>query len=147
MFIKNYKQLIIFYLQRVIKDKETINRFNLLLYCSFIDMNGNFLYIEMLKYLLENQRIYLFKQRREIIKIILSLCQQTPLRLLGICRKKIRENLIYSIDRQILFKNNYYLSKNLQKYLIIDELQTFKNSPTNKQLVFLIKQSINGFSS
>lgn len=41
MFIENYKQLIIFYLQRVIKDKETINRFFLLIYCAFIEMGGN----------------------------------------------------------------------------------------------------------
>ncbi|CAF0780733.1 unnamed protein product [Adineta steineri] len=41
MYIDNYKQLIIFYLQRVIKDKESTNRFFLLLYCAFIEMNGN----------------------------------------------------------------------------------------------------------
>ena len=41
MFIENYQQLIIFYLQRVIKDKESINRFFLLLYCAFIEMGGN----------------------------------------------------------------------------------------------------------
>ncbi|CAF1507155.1 unnamed protein product, partial [Rotaria sordida] len=41
MYIENYQQLIIFYLQRIIKDKETINRFFLLLYCAFIEMGGN----------------------------------------------------------------------------------------------------------
>jgi hypothetical protein len=41
MYIENYKQLIIFYLQRVIKDKESTNRFFLLLYCGFIEMGGN----------------------------------------------------------------------------------------------------------
>jgi hypothetical protein len=41
MYITNYKQLIIFYLQRVIKDKESTNRFILLLYCAFIEMSGN----------------------------------------------------------------------------------------------------------
>ena len=41
MFIGNYKPLIVFYLQRVIKDKESTNRFLLLLCCAFIEMNGN----------------------------------------------------------------------------------------------------------
>jgi hypothetical protein len=41
MYIENYKELIIFYLQRIIKDKESINRFFLLLYCAFIEMGGN----------------------------------------------------------------------------------------------------------
>jgi hypothetical protein len=140
MYIDNYQQLIIFYLQRIIKDKETINRFYLLLYCSFIEMNGNFLFIEMLKYLLETQRIYLFKQRREIIKSILIVCQQAPIRLLGLCRRKIRQYIKFSIDRKISL--DYLLPKNLQRYLILDELSTFVISPTSKQLLFLIGQSI-----
>ena len=41
MYIENYRQLIIFYLQRIIKDKESINRFYLLLYCAFIEMGGD----------------------------------------------------------------------------------------------------------
>jgi hypothetical protein len=41
MYIDNYQQLFIFYLQHVYKDNECFNRFLLLLYCAFIDMNGN----------------------------------------------------------------------------------------------------------
>jgi hypothetical protein len=140
MYIENYKQLIIFYLQRVIKDKESTNRFYLLLYCAFIEMNGNYFYVEMLKYFLENQRIYLFKQRRDIIKSILILCQQAPIRLSGLCRQKIRQYIKTSIDRRILL--DYFLPKNLQQYLIIDELSSFIISPTSKRLLSLIEQSI-----
>jgi ankyrin repeat protein len=141
MYIENYKQLIIFYLQRVVKDKESINRFFLLLYCAFIEMNGNYYYIQMLKYLLENQRIYLFKQRRDIIKSILGLCQQTPIRLLGLCRQKIRQYIKSSIDQRISF--DYLLPKNLQRYLILDELTSFIISPTTKRLLYLIEQNSN----
>lgn len=40
MFIDNYRELILFYLQRVIKDKESTNRFGLLLYCALIETGG-----------------------------------------------------------------------------------------------------------
>ncbi len=133
MYIENYKQLIIFYLQRVIKDKESTNRFYFLLYCALIEMAGNHFYIDMLKSLLENQRIYLFKQRREIIKSILVRCQQAPIRLSGLCRRKIRQYIKSSIDRRISF-----LPKHLQRYLILDELTSFIILPTTKRLLFLI---------
>ncbi|CAF4193195.1 unnamed protein product [Rotaria sp. Silwood2] len=145
MFIENYKQLIIFYLQRIIKDKETINRFFLLFYCAFIEMGGNSSYVEMLKYLLENQRIYLFKQCREIIKTVLTLCQQAPIRLLALCRRKIRQYIKSSIDRRIEFISN--LPKSLQRYLIIDELTSFIISPTSKRLLCLIEQTISYIKS
>ena len=94
----------------------------------------------MLKYLLENQRIYLFKQRREIIKSILGLCQQAPIRLLALCRRKIRQFTKSSIDRRIALDS--ILPKNLQRYLIIDELTSFIKLPTSKRLSCLIEQSI-----
>jgi hypothetical protein len=136
MFIENYQQLILFYLQRVIKDKESSNRFILLLYCAFIEMSGNHVYVKMLKYLIETQRIYLFKQRREMIKSILYLCQQAPIRLSALCRRKIRQFMKSDIDRRTNF-----LPKNLQRYLILDELSSFVISPTTKRLFFLIEQS------
>ncbi|CAF0980818.1 unnamed protein product [Rotaria sordida] len=99
----------------------------------------------MLKYLLENQRIYLFKQRHDTIKTILILCQQAPIRLLVLCRRKIRQYLKSSIDRQIKFIS--ILPKTLQQYLIIDELTSFIISPTNKHLFSLIEQSISYIKS
>ena len=98
------------------------------------------LYVDMLRYLLETQRIYLFKQRRDIIKSILVLCQQAPMRLLALCRRKIRQFTKSSIDRRISL--DYILPKNLQRYLIMDELTSFIISPTSKRLLFLIEQSI-----
>ncbi|CAF3370774.1 unnamed protein product [Rotaria socialis] len=145
MYIENYQQLIIFYLQRIIKDKETINRFFLLLYCAFIEMDGNSLYVEMLKYLLDNQRIYLFKQRREVIKRILSLCHRAPIRLLALCRRKIRQSIKSSIDRRIEFSS--ILPKSLQQYLILDELTPFMISPTSNRLFSLIEQSLSYIES
>ncbi len=133
MYIDNYQELIIFYLQRIIKDKELTNRFYLLLYCALIEMSGNYFYIDMLKYLLENQRIYLFKQRREIIKMILIRCQQAPIRLLALCRRNIRQYIKTSIDRRISC-----LPKHLQQYLILDELTSLIISPTTKRLLCLI---------
>jgi hypothetical protein len=99
----------------------------------------------MLKYLLENQRMYLFKQRREMIKAILGLCQQAPMRLSALCRRRIRQYIKSSIDRRIAL--DYILPKSLQRYLIIDELTSFVSSPTSKQLLFLIKQSISYIKS
>lgn len=136
MYVENYKELILFYLQRIIKDKESMNRFSLLLYCAFIETGG----VEMLKYLLENQRIYLFKSRRDIIKSILNLSQQAPMRLLALCRRKFRQHIKISIDKKISFHN--LLPKHLQQYLILDELKSFIISPTNKQLLYLIESSI-----
>ncbi|CAF1097145.1 unnamed protein product [Adineta ricciae] len=140
MYIENYRELILFYLQRIIKDKESTNRFGLLLYCALVEMGGTRSYVDMLKYLLENQRIYLFKQRREMIKTILILCQQAPLRLSALCRRKIRQGVQSSIDRRI--SPNEILPKNLQCYLILDELTLFSSSPSNKRLLSLIEQSI-----
>jgi hypothetical protein len=94
----------------------------------------------MLRHLLETQRIYLFKQRREIIKSVLSLCQQTPIRLLALCRRTIRQYLKSSIDRRISI--DHLLPKTLQRYLIIDELPSLVVSPTTKRLLYLIEQSI-----
>lgn len=37
MFIDDYQQLIVFYLQRVLKEKPTTNRFIILLYCAFVE--------------------------------------------------------------------------------------------------------------
>ncbi|UJR08665.1 hypothetical protein I4U23_012923 [Adineta vaga] len=145
MYIENYKELILFYLQRVIKDKESTNRFGLLLYCALIEMGGNCFYVEMLKYLLENQRIYLFKQRREMIKTILILCQQAPLRLSALCRRKIRQCTKSSIDRRIHW--NKILPKTLQRYLILDELILFQSSLSSKRLFFLIQQSISSLNN
>lgn len=141
MFIDNYKQLILFYLQRIIKDKELINRFLFLIYCSFIEMNGNQTYISMLKYFLDNQHIYLFKTRRDIIKSIINLCQLKPIRLLALCRQKIRSYLKSSIDQSILF--HHILPKHLQQYILLDEFNSFLTLPlTNKRILDLIKQTI-----
>lgn len=141
MYIDNYQQLILFYLQRVIKEKESSNRFFLLLYCAFTDMTGKNLYTNMLKYLLENQRIYLFKQRREMIKSILMLCQQAPVRLAALCRRKIRQIIETSIDRRLCTIDGI-LPKNLQQYLILDELSSFISIPTTKRFLTLFEQSI-----
>lgn len=141
MYIDNYQQLILFYLQRVIKEKESSNRFFLLLYCAFADMTGNHGYTKMLRYLLENQRIYLFKQRREMIKSILMLCQQAPIRLAALCRGKVRQLIETSIDRR-LWSFDGILPKNLQRYVILDELSSFISIPTTKRLLTLFDQSI-----
>ncbi|CAF0998926.1 unnamed protein product [Rotaria magnacalcarata] len=99
----------------------------------------------MLKYLLDNQRIYLFKQRREVIKRILSLCHRAPIRLLALCRRKIRQSIKSSIDRRIEF--NSILPKSLQQYLILDELTSFMISSTSNRLFSLIEQSISYIES
>ncbi|CAF1144347.1 unnamed protein product [Adineta steineri] len=94
----------------------------------------------MLKSILESQRIYLFKQRRDMIKAILILCQQAPMRLSALCRRKIRQSTKSLIDKRIALDS--ILPKNLQQYLIIDELKLFLSSLTSKRLLFLIQQSI-----
>lgn len=96
--------------------------------------------MEMLKYLLDNQRIYLFKQRREIIKTAIRLCHQAPIRLLALCRRKIRQSIQSSIDRRI--ESNLILPKSLQQYLMLDELTSFSRSSTSKHLSNLIDRSM-----
>ena len=141
MYIDNYQQLLLFYLQRVIKETESNNRFLFLLYCAFVEMAGNDLYTNMLRYFLDNQRIYLFKQRREMIKSILILCQQAPIRLTALCRRKVRQTIQTSIDRQLISFDRI-LPKNLQRYVLLEELSSFIYTPTTKRLLHLIEQSI-----
>lgn len=142
MYIDNYQQLLLFYLQRVIKETESSNRFFFLLFCAFLEMSGNHLYTNMLRYFLDNQRIYLFKQRREMIKSILILCQQAPIRLTALCRRKVRQTIQTSIDRHV-FSFDRILPRNLQRYVLLEELSSFiYTPPTTKRLLNLIEQSI-----
>ena len=97
-------------------------------------------YVEMLRFLLETQGIYLFKQRREMIRTLLQLCRRAPIRLLAQCRQKIREHLQCAIDRRLL--QNVFLSKSLENYLLIDELNSFVHLPTSQRLFVLIEESM-----
>ena len=139
MFIDNYQQLILFYVQRMIKDNESFNRFLFLLYCAFIEMSGNHIYMNMLKYFLDNQRIYLFKQRRDILKFLLQLCQQTPKRLVSLCRQNIRRLIQSSIDEHV--RQQMILSKHLQQYLLLEELSNFNQILSSKRIIFLIEKN------
>ncbi|CAF1480368.1 unnamed protein product, partial [Didymodactylos carnosus] len=138
MYLCDYTNLIIFYLQRVLNDKEP-NRFLLLLYCTFVDYGH--LSKQIFKTLLYTQRTYLFKLRRDSIKSLIHLCQQTPPRLLFLCRKTIRQILQTAIHRKIDLLENY-IPKNLKNYLLLDELQLFSTPITMKKVMSLVNKSI-----
>ncbi|CAF4741318.1 unnamed protein product, partial [Rotaria magnacalcarata] len=70
---------------------------------------------------------------------------RAPIRLLALCRRKIRQSIKSSIDRRIEF--NSILPKSLQQYLILDELTSFMISSTSNRLFSLIEQSISYIES
>ena len=127
VYIVNYEPLLVFYLQRVIKERESSNRFLLLLYCAFVEQCEQ-RFVAMLRRLLDTQRIYLFKQRRETLKCILLLCQQAPVRLTALCRRTIRQRLNSSIARRRRTFDSL-LPRTLQEYLLLDELPSLITSP------------------
>ena len=127
MSLVNYEALLIFYLQRVIKDRESTNRFLLLLYCAFVEQCQQ-QFIDMLHRLLDTQRIYLFKQRRETIKSLLGICQRAPVRLTALCRRTIRHRVKSSLARHLTF--DALLPKTLEDYLLLNELPSFVVSPS-----------------